>query len=87
MPLEKALWCPLLTDSIDHFLLEDGKNASYEGGNGLKGVYFPPQLAFQPLIIYFIGKFFADCTLTWRASNYVCHQGKGLCRRKETKNT
>ena len=46
-----------------------------EGMDG-KVVYFPPESAFVPLMLYFSTVLFPICTLTWRANNYVSRQEK-----------
>ena len=48
-----------------------------------KIVYFPPESAFLPLILYFSTVLFPICTLTWRVNNYVSGQEKVSIR--ETK--
>ena len=37
-------------------------------------VYFPPESALPPLIIYFSTVLFPICTLTWRVNNSVSRQ-------------
>ena len=66
------------------FPWEDRKGASYDIGKGWKGVHFPPELAFQPLILYFLSVSFPICNLTWRGNNYVYRQGRGINRRIES---
>ena len=39
-------------------------------------VYFPPESALSPLMLYFLTVLFPICTLTWRANNYVSRQEK-----------
>ena len=39
-----------------------------------KAVYFPPESAPLPLMLYFLTVLFPICTLTWPANNYVSHQ-------------
>ena len=39
-------------------------------------VYFPPESALSPLVLYFSTVLFPICTLTWRANNYVSRQEK-----------
>ena len=39
-----------------------------------KVVYFPPESALLPLILYFSTVLFPICTLTWRVNNYVSRQ-------------
>ena len=39
-------------------------------------VYFAPESALLPLMLYFPTVLFPICTLTWRANNYVCRQEK-----------
>ena len=39
-------------------------------------VYFPPESALLPLMLYFPTVLFPICTLTWRANNYVSRQEK-----------
>ena len=39
-------------------------------------VYFPPESALLPLMLYFSTVLFPICTLTWRANNYVSRQEK-----------
>ena len=34
-----------------HFPSKDGKDAGYEGKEGWKGIYFPPESAFLPLLL------------------------------------
>ena len=41
-----------------------------------KVVYFPPESALQPLMLYFSTVLFPICTLTWRVNNYVSRQEK-----------
>ena len=41
-----------------------------------KVVYFPPELALLPLMLYLSIVLFPICTLTWRANNYVSRQEK-----------
>ena len=41
-----------------------------------KAVYFPPESALLPLMLYFSTVLFPICTLTWRANNYVFRQEK-----------
>ena len=41
-----------------------------------KVVYFPPESALLPLMLYFSTVLFPICTLTWRANNYVSRQEK-----------
>ena len=41
-----------------------------------KVLYFPPELALPPLMLYFSTVLFPTCTLTWRANNYVSRQEK-----------
>ena len=41
-----------------------------------KVVYFPPESALVPLMIYFSTVLFPICTLIWRANNYVSRQEK-----------
>ncbi len=41
-----------------------------------KVVYFPPESALFPLMLYFSTVLFPICTLTWRANNYVSRQEK-----------
>ena len=36
-----------------------------------KVVYFPPESALPPLMLYFSTVLFPICTLTWRVNNYV----------------
>ena len=48
-----------------------------------KVVYFPPESAFELLMLYFVRVLFPIFTLTWRADNYVSRQGKGLNRKNE----
>ena len=36
-----------------------------------EAVYFPPDSALLPLMLYFYTVLFTICTLTWRANNYV----------------
>ena len=36
-----------------------------------KVVYFPPESALLPLMLYLSTVLFPICTLTWRANNYV----------------
>ena len=65
-------------DGLGTFILlsKDGKDASYEGRNGWKSVYFPPESVFQLLMLFFARVLFLICTLTWRANNYVKRQEK-----------
>ena len=63
-----------------HFPSKEGKDASYEWRNEWKGVYFPSESAYQPLMFSFMKTFFPIFTLTWRVNNYVSPpQGKGIC--------
>ena len=48
-----------------------------------KVVYFPPESALSPLMLYFSTVLFPICTLTWRANNYLSRQEKVQIR--ETK--
>ena len=41
-----------------------------------KVVYFPPESALLPLMLYFSTVLFPFCTLTWRVNNYVSRQEK-----------
>ena len=41
-----------------------------------KVVYFPPESALLPLMLYFSTVLFPICTLTWRANNYVSRREK-----------
>ena len=41
-----------------------------------KVVYFPPESALSPLMLYFSKVLFPICTLTWRVNNYVYRQEK-----------
>ena len=41
-----------------------------------KVVYFPPESALLPLMLYFLTVLFPICTLTWRVNNYVSRQEK-----------
>ena len=41
-----------------------------------KVVYFPPESALLPLMIYFWTVLFPIFTLTWRVNNYVSRQEK-----------
>ena len=41
-----------------------------------KVVYFPPESALSPLMLYFSTVLFPICTLTWRVNNYVSRQEK-----------
>ena len=41
-----------------------------------KVVYFPPESALSPLMLYFSTGLFPICTLTCRANNYVSRQEK-----------
>ena len=41
-----------------------------------KAVYFPPESALLPLMLYLSTVLFPICTLTWRANNYVSRQEK-----------
>ena len=41
-----------------------------------KVVYFPPESALLPLMLYLSTVLFPICTLTWRANNYVSRQEK-----------
>ena len=54
-----------------HSPSKDGKHASYEKINGWEGVYFPPESAFEPLMLYFVKVLFPICALTWIANNDV----------------
>ena len=54
------------------------------GGNGWKGVHFPPESAFVVFIVNLIEELFRICTLTWRLKNYFSRQGKNINRRKES---
>ena len=51
-----------------------------------KIVYFPPESALLPLMLYFSTVLFPICTLTWRANNYVSRRekGKSMNRRNES---
>ena len=81
----RYLWCRRGNNHFDvhfrrigpvPFLSKDGKDAVREGRNGWKGVYFPPESASFPLIIYIIKVLFPICTLIWRVNIYVSRQGK-----------
>ena len=65
------------------FPWKNGIDAVYEGINGWKGVYFPPESASFVFIVNVFKVFFPICTLTWRVNNYVSRQGKGINRRNE----
>ena len=39
-------------------------------------VYFPPESALLPLMLYLSTVLFTICTLTWRANNYVSRREK-----------
>ena len=39
-------------------------------------VYFPPESALLPLMLYLSTVLFPICTLTWRANNFVSRQEK-----------
>ena len=39
-------------------------------------VYFPPESALSPLMLYISTVLFSNCTLTWRANNYVSRREK-----------
>ena len=39
-----------------------------------KVVFFPPESALLPLMLYFSTVIFPFCTLTWRVNNYVSRQ-------------
>ena len=41
-----------------------------------KVVYFQPESALLPLMLYFSPVLFPICTLTWRVNNYVSRQEK-----------
>ena len=41
-----------------------------------KVVYFPPESAFLPLMLYFSTLLFPICTLAWRVNNYVSRHEK-----------
>ena len=41
-----------------------------------KAVYFPPESALLPLMLYFSTLLFPIGTLTWRANNYVSRREK-----------
>ena len=41
-----------------------------------KVVYFPPESALLPLMLYFSTVLFPICILTWRVNNYVSRQEK-----------
>ena len=43
-----------------------------------KVVYFPPESALLPLMLYFSTVLFSICTLTWRVNNYVSRQEEVL---------
>ena len=43
-----------------------------------KVVYFPPESAFLPLMLYFSTVLFPICTLAWRVNNYVSRREKVL---------
>ena len=58
------------------FQSKDGKDAVREGGNGRKGVYFPPESAPFSLINNMIKVILPVCTLIWRVNNDVSRQGK-----------
>ena len=58
------------------FLSKYGKVAVREGGNGRKGVYFPPESASFPLINNMIKVLVPVSTLIWRVNNYISRQGK-----------
>ena len=59
-----------------HFPSKDGKGGTHEGRNAWQSVYFPPEAAFQPLMLFGARVPFRICTLTWRANNYVSREGK-----------
>ena len=42
------------------------------------------RVGFFVFMVNMIEVFFAICTLTWRVSNYVSVQGRGINRRKES---
>ena len=63
-------------------------DAFHEGKIGLKRVQTPPDLAFQPLMLFVARALSPICTLTRLANTYVSRQGKGIYRRHEcAKNT
>ena len=66
------------------FPSKDGKDAAYEGRNGWKGVFFPPESAFSVFWNIMIEVPFPICTLTWRVNNRVYRQIKGVNRRNES---
>ena len=50
-----------------------------------KVVFFPPESALLPLMLYLSTVLFPICTLTWRANNYVSRQErKSINRRNES---
>ena len=65
------------------FLSKDGKDAVREGGNGWKGVYFPPESATFPLMNNIFKVLFPICTLSWRVNNCFPPR-KGINRRNES---
>ena len=54
----------------ENFPSEDGKYVAYEGKNGWKGVYFPPELAFI-LQYSFMKVLLPIYSLIWRLNNFV----------------
>ena len=66
-----------------HFLSKDGKSASYEGGDGWKSCLFPTRVGISDFDVVTYEVLFPICTLTWRVSNYVFRQGKGINRRNK----
>ena len=66
------------------FPSKDGKDVTYEGRNGRKGVNFPPEWASFVFVFNMIKVPFPFCTSTWRVNNYVSRQRKGINTRKES---
>ena len=70
--------------SLLHFPSKDGKDAAYEGRNGWKGVFFPPESAYSVFIVIMIKVPFPVSTLTGRVKIYISRQGKGINRKNES---
>ena len=58
------------------FLSKGGKARPMREEMDGKVVYFPPESALLPLMLYFSTVLFPICTLTWRVNNYVSRQEK-----------
>ena len=65
------------------FASKDGKDAAYEGRNGWKSVYFPPESASFAFVSNVIKVLFPTGNLTWRVNKYVSRRGKSVKKRNE----